>query len=598
MTPSPGSILALVDHPNLDVVLLPVLRELAGRGHRVQALVLDHGRAERLEAAGLATVRDAAAFDAFLAGSGPRLFLNAADQIPQHPLGVRCDLLCRAAGIASLTLQHATFAVARDVPYPAHLAFAADRMAVCGEDDARHYAALGLDPRRLVVTGAPAFDPLALARAQDDRAGAGVAIFGQAQTWVGPRSTLGHDQAAWREALAGLYRALAARFPGAPLRVKPHPAEAAHGLAELWAQAVPADLAGTVEVLPATTDNVALIQGSALVVSFSSSVWLEARCLSRAAVYFSLRGREGRAAADLAALGGLWLPGRDLDLAARLEPHLAALAGLAEAPHPADEAQLRRYVGPLDGGAAARAADLAEAMLAEGPPPVDRPDLTFDGPHARPRLLRPEVSYAHYVHQQALADEVTAAGVEHPRVLELAPEGSDLVAHLPLAVHTRRDGLLAGGAAPGDMFDVVVAPDLWSAGLPDEPVAEIAAMAALARRRVVFSVALPAGDELYETAARLLFSGPLDDALPACRPGIEELVAWSRQAGLAVRARPAHNGASYCQSLLVENLGLEPDSLRAVRLSLQASGYPHERQDGGVRLVFVLEKPAGKVGTG
>lgn len=40
----------------------------------------------------------------------------------------------------------------------------------------------------------------------------------------------------------------------------------------------------------------------------------------------------------------------------------------------------------------------------------------------------------------------------------------------------------------------------------------------------------------------------------------------------------------------MENLGLDPESLYAVRRSLQAVGYPHERHDGGVRLVFVLEK--------
>jgi hypothetical protein len=358
-----------------------------------------------------------------------------------------------------------------------------------------------------------------------------------------------------------------------------------------------------VQVLVNADDNAQLILDSALVVSFSSSVWLEARFLGRAAVYFSLRPRSGRAGAELDALGGTWIPGRGLDLTARLEPHLDRLAELAREPAPADESVLQRYVGPPDGRTAARVADLAERLLADGPPEVDLPELTFDDPRSRPRLLRPQVSYAHYVHLQALADEVTAAGVEHPKVLELAPEGSDLVAQLPLAFHTRRGGLLtdvrltdddASDAGAGD-FDVVVAPDLWSERLPSDPVAELSAMIALARRRVVFSVAAGAVDELHDTAAHLLAGGalndvPLDDAPPACRPDLEVLDTWCRATGLRVQVRPVHNGASYCQSLLVENLGLDPDSLYAVRRSLQTVGYPHERHDGGVRLVFVLEK--------
>ena len=84
----PGHVLALVDHPNLDVPLLPVLQELARRGHRVEALVVEHGRADNLRAAGLTVQVDPAALPAFLGATGPRLFLTAADMIPQHALGV------------------------------------------------------------------------------------------------------------------------------------------------------------------------------------------------------------------------------------------------------------------------------------------------------------------------------------------------------------------------------------------------------------------------------------------------------------------------------------------------------------------------------
>lgn len=591
----PGHVLALVDHPNLDVPLLPVLQELARRGHRVEALVVEHGRADNLRAAGLTVQVDPAALPVFLGATGPRLFLTAADMIPQHALGVRCELLCRQHGVPSLALEHAPFSLGHNDGFPPHLAFGADVMAVVGQEDARRYGLLGLDPRRLVVTGAPAMDGLTGMRDQARGSrGRGVTIFGQGHTWVGARSAQRCDADAWCAELASLYALLCARWPDTPLRIKPHPAEPAHGTAALYTRAIPPALAGRVQVLSTDTANRELILDSELVISFSSSVWLEARILDRAAVFLSLQQRTGRTAAHIEAMGGTWLPGRALDFTARFTPRLDELAACAVSRPPADEEILAAYAGPLDGRAAVRVADLAEELLASGPPDVDLPDLTFDGPGERPRLLRPQVSYAHYVHQQALAEEVMAAGVEQPFVLELAPEGSDLAAHLPLAFHWRHGEPLAGAPpvpAPLGWFDVVVAPDLWAGGLPDDPSAELTAMIALARRRLVFSVAAAAGDELFGAAAQLLATGDLDDALPDCRPDPQGLATLCRASGLSLRVQAVQNGASWCQSLLLENLGLDPEALLAVRRSLQAVGYPHEHGERGVRLVFTLSRP-------
>lgn len=605
MTTMHGHILVLVDHPNLDVLMLPLIRELAGRGHRVEALVVEHGRAHRLREAGVQPTTDPAAFEAFLAEAGPRLFVTGADLIPQHALGVRCEVLCRAHGVPSLALEHAPFALGHDDGFPPHLAFGADVMALVGSEDARRYGVLGLDPKRLVVTGSPAFDALAVARNAASGggaragAGAGVTIFGQGHTWVGPHSSQGQDPERWRAELTLLYRALATRFPEAPIRVKPHPAEPAHGTDVLYLDAVPPDLAGRVEVLPTESDNTPLILASSLVISFSSSVWLEARILGRAAVFFSLQPRTGRTAADIEAMGGVWLPGRTPDFAARLEPQLDRLVVAAREPGPAAVAVLEAYAGPVDGRATARVADLAERLLREGPPDVERPELVFDDPTSRPRLLRPQVGYARYAHLQALADEVMGAGVEQPVVLELAPAGSDLAAHLPLAFHFRREGLLAGGEPvlpKHGYFDVVVAPDLWADGLPPNLALELASMLALARRRVVFSLVADAIDELQEAVANLLPGDEQPDPLPRCRPPLDMLTALCRATGARVQVRAIHNGASFVQALLLDHLGLDPASLYAARRTLQAVAYPHEKRDGGVRLVFTLSRPAGVTG--
>ncbi len=596
MTTSPGRVLVLVDHPNLDLLLLPVVVELAARGHHVDPLVVEHGRSERFHAAGLLPLTDPEAFSAFLATPGPRLFVTGADQIPQHALGVRCELLCRAQGIPSLALEHAPFSLGHDDGFPPHLAFGADVMALIGSEDERRFATLGIDPRRLVVTGSPAFDRLAVEREAGARAaaaGTGVVIFGQGHTWVGPHSAQRLDPGAWLPAMERLYRTLAACFPGAPIRVKPHPAEPAHRTDTLYLEAVPPELSGRVEVLPTDSDNVSLILDSALVLSFSSSVWLEARLLGRAAVFFPLQARSGRTAADIEAMGGLWLPGRAPDFAARLEPHLDRLAVAASAP--ASPAVLEPYSGPVDGCACARVADLAERLLREGPPEVVRPDLVFDDPGARPRLLHTQVGYADYVHLQALADEVMGAGVEQPVVLEVGPGPSGLEAHLPLAFHSRHAGLLAGGAPVVPRygyFDVVVAPDLWGDGLPSNLALELASMVALARRRVVFSLVAEAIDELHRSLADLLPEGAPLRPLPRCRPPVDLLTTLCRATGAQVQVRQIHNGASYVQALLLEHLGLDDPSLQAVRRTLQAVAYGHEKREGGVRLVFTLNRQA------
>lgn len=601
MTTTPGHVLVLVDHPNLDVLMLPLVRELTARGHRVEVLVVEHGRGHRLRNAGIEPATDPTAFASFLAGTGPRLFVTGADLIPQHALGVRCALLCRARGVPSLSLEHAPFALGHDDGFPPHLAFGADVAALVGSEDERRYGALGLDPRRLVVTGSPQFDQLAVARdaAAAAGAGSGVAVFGQGHTWVGPRSSQRLDPERWRAELASLYRVLAARFPGEPIRIKPHPAEPAHGTDKLYREAVPGELAGRVEVLPTDTDNAELILAGALVLSFSSSVWLEARILGRTAVFFSLQPRSGRTAADIEAMGGLWLPGRTPDFAARLEPHLDRLAAAARATVPVDHAVLEAYAGPVDGRSAARAADLAERLLREGPPDVVRPELVFDEPAARPRLLRPQVDYAHYVHLQAVADEVMGCGVEQPVVLEVGPTGSDLAAHLPLAFHFRREGLLAGGppvVAKHGYFDVVVAPDLWADGLPPNLALELASLLALARRRLVFSLVADAIDGLRQAVADLLPEDAPLPPLPRCRPPLDKLTALCRATGAQVQVRAIHNGASYAQALLLEHVGLDEASLYAVRRALQATAYPHERQEGGIRLVVSLSKPAPAAG--
>ena len=589
----PGLILALIDHPNLDLLLGPVLVRLQERGHDVKALVVEAGRPDRLQAMGVPLVRDNHEFDLFLAAPRPRLLLNGADMIPQHRLGIHADIVCRGSGVPTLTLEHAPFSLSYDGSYPPHVEFAADRMAVIGPEDLRQYLARGIPPERLVVTGCPAFDPLVIAR-RDHHPQApprDVAVFGQSHTWTGPGSGQGIPAAAWRDELEQLFRVLCERFPEARLRIKPHPAEPFAGTEVLYHQAVPAELAGRIEILPTDADNARVILQSRLVVSFSSTIWLEARILGRACAFFTLQERRGRLARDIPALGGIWIPGKTVDFTARLRPHLDELAAREpEGDRPPDPL-LVDYTGPLDGLASAHVAEEAERLLAEGPPQVPMPLLVFDGPTAPPRRLWPDRTYPDYVHLQAVAEEAMQAGGEQPFVLALVPEDSPLGDHLPLAQLTRCADFPARTPElpyPDRSFDAVAAPDLWTLVGESGRAAVLDELKRVARKRIVTSLPTRAGLQQYGELRGLL-EWP-EDYLPAFAAGFEpELVErWLHETAGKLRLRPCHQVMSWAQALLLEQVGLDEGGLRSVRSSLQATGFGSERQGRCARTVCTI----------
>ncbi|MFH2051760.1 MAG: hypothetical protein ABIK96_04760 [bacterium] len=588
-----GAVLALVDHPNLDILLGPVLKLLLDRGHRARAMVVQAGRPDRLAALGVPLVEDLEGLDRFLEGDGPRVMINGADMIPQHTLGIQADLACRARDIPTLTLEHAPFAVAYDDGFPPHVDFAADVMAVIGEVDRQEYLALGIDPSRLVVTGSPPFDQLVQtreARSGVESAPRDIAVFSQSHTWAGPRSSQGHDLEAWRDQWRLLYEVLGERFPEARILVKPHPAEPFHGTDRIYLDAVPAGMAGRIEVLPTEADNAGLILGSRFVLSFSSTVWLEARILGRPCAFFPLQKRGGRLARDVEALGGIWIPGKSLDFVERLRPHLDRLGDLETGLPEGD--LLERYAGPLDGGATARIAAAVERLLEEGPPPAAPPALVFDGEGVLARRLRPQTSYANYVHLEALARAAQVPERPQPFVLGVVGRHRSLRDHLPLAQYSEVQGFPeTGGLLPfADLaFDCVIAPDLLLAGEASAHPRMLAELLRLARVKVVTSLPTGLGRERLLDLAGLV---ELDLGRRLEFGTDQDLAALDRFVrdvpGVKVTVKDCHHAMSWLQSEILENLGLEPDALEAVRLSLQAVGPRHEARGHCVRRIYIL----------
>ncbi len=602
MTQTVGKILALVNHPNLDILLGPVLVELQSRGHEVKALVVEAGRPDRLARLQVPLVDELTEFDAFLAESGPRLMLNGADLIPLHKLGIHTDMLCRGAGVSTLTLEHAPFALGYNDEFPPHVDFAADVMAVIGQEDRLRYEALGVDPSRLMVTGSPAFDHLVRAHQayQSAPEATTIAVFGQSHTWTGEGSSQGIDPDAWRSQLSLLYHLLCERYPHAEIKIKPHPAEPFHGTEVLYREAVPAEFSDRITVLPTDADNARLILESRYVISFSSTIWLEAKILGRPCIFFTLQKRQGRLARDIPAMGGIWIPGKTVDFVARLIPQLDAIDEQATATEPERFPELEHYTGPLDGGSSGRVADAVETILDKGSPQVPVPILVFDGPHVPPRRLRSRRSYADYVHLQAVADACALEGVQQPFVLAVLKPGIPLREHLPLAQYTQFTIPDSGSFKlpyEDGAFDCLAAPDLFLH--IEEPGRDLVLRELMRVTRVRIVTSLPTilgRNQLGELKSLVNLPPDFQHDLSGDE-GLDILASWLREdRGWKVLVRDCHQVMSWAQSMILEHSGFDENALRTLRLSAQATGYPCEDRGYGVRRIYSITRNIEKAG--
>ena len=100
------TVFVLIDHPNLDYLLVPVVRRLHRSGRvRVVPCVCDFGNESLLREAGIPYTRQLDAFGEFVRTPGRKLFLNGAhaDWGP-HLRGKQLDLACRERGAVGTAL--------------------------------------------------------------------------------------------------------------------------------------------------------------------------------------------------------------------------------------------------------------------------------------------------------------------------------------------------------------------------------------------------------------------------------------------------------------------------------------------------------------
>ncbi len=364
-----ATVAVMIDHPNLDILMMPVISELQSRGHDVQALVTGCGVSDRLAAGGFAFTEDEAVMDRFLAADGPRLFLNGADLVPHHPRGMDFDRRCAEAGVPTLTLEHAPFAVDWDGPFPEDWKFAADRMAMVGQDDVRHYREIGVPDERMVLTGLPQHDPLFRARAARDSAPPrdGVALFGRNHSFTGERSAEGLDPEAWAGTMRDLVQVIAAAFPDDPIRIKPHAAEPYHRTDGLYFRAMPFNLRNRISLLDTRQLNEEIFQVSRCALTFSASVMLEAALCGVPVVFFDHVGRSRQWRDDMRQAGVVVADAALDDFASGLVGVIEEVAERLQNPPRAPEWFVAKYAHRFDGRSAARVCDVIERMAAGAP---------------------------------------------------------------------------------------------------------------------------------------------------------------------------------------------------------------------------------------
>lgn len=153
------TVLALIDHPNLDIIIGPVLKKLIERNVNLKVLVINAGKANYMIRNNI-PYQTAIDFEKeFFDLLGPKLFLNAADQnFSAHATGRKLDNICRTKRIPSFTLEHGTFFNLHSTSWNYSYRFDADKMAIIGQKDHEGFSRLGVPPERLVITGFPPFD--------------------------------------------------------------------------------------------------------------------------------------------------------------------------------------------------------------------------------------------------------------------------------------------------------------------------------------------------------------------------------------------------------------------------------------------------------
>ncbi len=367
------TVYVLIDQPNLDYLLLPVIEEMLARGDfAVIACICNWGKEELLREKGIPLVTDPKSFADFYHTSGHKLFLTASDcNVTPHFLGQKFAELSRQEGIPSLSVEHAAHSVYEN--WPQTLLFNSDRIALAGEIEFEKYKKLGVSEERLVITGCPKYDPYCRLN--------GAGAFQQTENHL--RSGLAdktilfagvnhgylkkYTREQWTGVLQNIYKGLGRKYQKHTILVKPHPSDPDYQAADLYEAAITPDLRSRIRIIESHGFLSHLILAADVVVSFTPSVMLESLLLRKPVIHFGHLAGEGSATAACQQAGATFIRPDWLRIAAVINESLPDEAHNGFRKIQLSDDFIAKFAHKWDGRAAHRIVELIAQMIAKKP---------------------------------------------------------------------------------------------------------------------------------------------------------------------------------------------------------------------------------------
>ena len=286
------TVFVLIDHPNLDYLLLPVIQKLKEYPDiDVMICVYDYGNDELLKESGIAYFSDLAIFSDFLKKPGEKILLSGSSDsdLGPHQRGKRLVMACRENGIPSLAIQHASAFMYNG--WTDEATSNADIIAVYGRGDYEEYRSIGVTADRLVITGSPFHDRLyrigSGGGGHDENNSRQIGEKGAYVLYAGNADRRVAD--AYEECVArfnDFFNVLTRHFPHHSIMLKPHPGEEFYGTIDLYKDAAGENIS-KIKIADPHAHLPQLIHLSDFVISFSPSVLLESILLKKPVVYMT-----------------------------------------------------------------------------------------------------------------------------------------------------------------------------------------------------------------------------------------------------------------------------------------------------------------------
>ena len=286
------TVFVLIDHPNLDYLLLPVIKKLKDLPEiDVMVCVYDYGNDELLKESGIAYSNNLAVFSEFLKKPGEKILLSGScdSDLGPHQRGKRLVMACRENGIPSLAIQHASAFMYNG--WTNEATSNSDIIAVYGRGDYEIYRSLGLSPEKLVITGSPFHDRLyrigSGGGGHDENNSRQIGEKGAYVLYAGNADRRVAD--AYEECVArfsDFFDVLSRHFPHHDIILKPHPGEEFYGTIDLYKNAAGENIS-KIKIADPHSHLPQLIYGSDFVISFSPSVLLESILLKKPVIYMA-----------------------------------------------------------------------------------------------------------------------------------------------------------------------------------------------------------------------------------------------------------------------------------------------------------------------